>query len=460
VRNLLIIFFIFSFLIFSCDLFNINDSDKSGNFWAIDYKTGMFYRVDAELLSDKSEYCNVWVEKGSGISKEIANEIADEYDKKIRGIMIENFSMEDIIFHNNQYSDTLALADALGNNDGKLCILLLDIRDTYEKGGNDSYVAGYFFPADLERYYNSNMRDIIYIDTNPGMIDVFPDKMDTVYKTLVHEMQHLMNYTSSKVKRNGSQMDTWIDEGLSAAAEYIYSGHSDYRLDWFRYNGSNPSNDLKNLRGVIDQGNNFFVWNNRRGNDPGQSPYAVLDDYATVYLFFQWLRIHQEENQNIYRDIITSAYSDYRAVTTSFGNKPWEDILMTWLAANYINAKTGLYGYKDDPELKNIMVPAPASIGTSVQLAPGEGVYSKVSVNPDVTSTAFIGYKYMTSTINSSFQANSVLLTFNKNTGKTPALSTGATTGVPIQPAVNNVSLGRSLLPSNYAPYPIGAGDL
>ena len=434
----------------SCIIVDGNDDsylyDESyGNFWAQNFYNNRFYRVDAEPEPFATgKHCTVWVEKGSGVSESKAKKIADEYDSNIYPKMMDafcdNFTFEDdegtIITKN-----TMELADWMVDGDGKLCILLLDIKDAYQ-GSGSTYTAGYFWAGNFFEtgdIRHSNQRNMIYIDTYPGIAGE-----EESYRTIAHELQHLMNFVTSYFARcddNGEYfdpMDTWVDEGLSSAAEWIYAGtHPEDDIKWFN---SDPSE-------LIRRGNNFFVWGNREKENSG----AILDDYVTVYLFFQWLRLQAGTNE-IYKDIITSPFYDYKAVTRAAdfhmngnGYSDWGTLLKTWLAANYINAPNGQYGYMNDlsePSLKDIKAKTVPSGIKTIRLAPGEGVYS-------ITSNYFMPSSQINSTIkyaglNKSTPALSdtktynggALLTYNVNTLKydnSPDLSPmdpGETTGI------------------------------
>jgi hypothetical protein len=164
-------------------------------------------------------------------------------------------------------------------------------------------------------------------------------------------------------------MDIWINEGLSCAAEWVYSGnHDNDYMEW--YNEDNTK--------LISRGNNFYVWDNRYGTaSTNTHPNAVLDDYATAYLFFQWLRLQSGGSTDIYKRIISSGNGDYLAVLNALpGYSSWGDLLKTWLAANYFNASGGPYGSMNDPVLKNVKAITVPLGTTSVQLYAGEGVYS------------------------------------------------------------------------------------
>ncbi|MDR0320172.1 MAG: hypothetical protein LBI28_01580 [Treponema sp.] len=461
-------------LVISCDLFNF--SEAQGNFWAVNTRNNIPYKVSADLIYE-GIHCYVWVEKGSGGTYEQAKKLADAFDADIYQKMKDAFGVDiDYERIKNLFIDsfnpgkntlnTMELTDLLGDDDGKLCILMLDIKDNYKKDVNDSYVAGYFSPNDFLNVPYSNKRDMIYIDTNPGMKD-FDEDFDSIKKTLAHEMQHMMNFISTiaiRWDRESSNiapflMDTWIDEGLSSAAEYIIDEkHLKGRVDYYT-NGN---------YGLIGKGNNFFVWGNREKEDQ----YAILDDYATVYLFFQWLRLQSDKDKGVYGDIIVSEYSDYKAVFNTMKDDSfylhWEYLLGTWLAANYINNTSGPYGYMNDEILSSIKVPAPSSLGTSVLLFPGEGVYSTTTSAPSISGQGTnIRNLYLLYEVQNNYFQDSILLTFNANINKEGATETGVTTGTPAgappkSSMSTDISSGSRSVQSSIlsGPYRIDARDM
>jgi len=366
-------------------------------FWVQDYNYN-YYQLEAVLLFEGS-YCNVFVEKGSE-NKTTAQKVANEFDKGIYPKMNAAFGIP-LTYNDKTFSGPMEFADWMGDGDGKLIILLLNLRSI----PGISFL-GYFLYEDLisePDFKYSNYCDIIYLDINT---------LDNT--TVAHEMQHMMNFvTGYALRGEDGWMDAWIDEGLSSAAEWIYSGrHNRDRIDWFN-RGS----------GLIDLGNNFFVWENHID----ENPEAVLDDYATVYLFFQWLRL-QANNSAIYKSIIASEYYDEKAVTTAMnsfvpgqGYNVWGTLLKTWLAANYINAPSGPYGYKDDPALKLETRTVPAKSGNTLKLAPGEAVYSVTKTAPTLTGQ---GRHIKNTFLNPSgkevrdtpYYPNGTMITYNINT--------------------------------------------
>jgi hypothetical protein len=426
------------------------------------------YSVQAVRLAE-NDACIVYGDYNAKVSVATAEKTAREYAERIAPNITG-------VFGNYYPSD-------------RLIILLLDIIDEYDPIRNKTYTAGYFSMKDVfpkKFMSNSNEVPMLYIDVNPGK----PGD-NNFYSTIAHELQHLINFSSRYTRSNPDlnsiktqtaldrfiasvQQDDWVDEGLSSAAEYIYSkaagnGHIQDKIGYY--------NDAKYNKGQsnISKGNNFFTW--------GENDAFIYDDYATVYLFFQWLRIQTNDDANgtsIYRAIIESEYTDYRAVTTAArkyipglfeGTEPtddqtWERLLETWLAANYINAPKkedagGFFGYNGEFTLTPVMLGEKA-----ISLYPGEGVYSELggkSFGYPQSSLAHIRYAGLDKTenlINRISQnisgSGNALLTFNANssvtrnkngvptgpveqgtlTGVTPPErpASGRTTGLPAKP--------------------------
>jgi hypothetical protein len=325
------------------------ERDKK-DFYAQNVATGAVYTVNAVLLAE-NERCIVYGERAANISVATAENIADRVYRRIDPLMLTHFG---------DFRVNLAVREFLTSS--KLVLLLLDIKDSYEPGKTDSYVAGYFHAKDLNsRSYSStsNQMPIIYMDVNPGK----PEEEGEFFNTIAHELQHLINYSirvAAEQKADGyaALQETWIDEGLASAAEYLYKGgHITEKINYFNYDGDS----------AFALGNNFLIW------DGGYI------DYCTVYLFFQWLRIHADAGPAIYRDIINSSYTDYRAVLEAAARHikgiesgDWETLLSRWFLANHVNAPGGFLGYGG--EIADIHVKA--LTGYSRPLPPGGGVFS------------------------------------------------------------------------------------
>ncbi|MDR2028799.1 MAG: hypothetical protein LBP93_04590 [Treponema sp.] len=329
-------------------------------FFAQDFRTGQSYSLDAvELVkrpgSDGALGVVVYGERSAEVSAKVSLEtaeaIADEFEAHILRLVSSVFGKP------LDY-----------NEDGMITLLLLDVRDGAVDNG--PYTAGYFTPNDMSLNKYSNKMDMLYLDVVQGG----PERED-FYATIAHELQHLIRYSDYLAIESRPYPDTWLNEGLSLAAEYVYWNErkgtavlDDYYVDSF--NG-------KDRQSNIPQGNNFFVWS---------SDDYVLDEYATAYLFFRWLRIQAGNNTAIYEDIIRSinagkddsqAVQEAAAKHINPGPASWEALIRSWLLANYVKAANkneakGLYGY--DGQFSNLK--STASGEKELRLYPGEGVYS------------------------------------------------------------------------------------
>jgi len=115
-------------------------------------------------------------------------------------------------------------------------------------------------------------------------------------------------------------------------------------------------------------------------------------------------------------------------------------LLKTWLAANYIMAPSGPYGYMGDTSLTVQARTAPSGV-SSLNLFAGEGVYSITNSSGDIPATGTETYiKYAgldksdsdhPSLSDDGIVAGGALLTFNANTDKSDTTGeSGVTTGV------------------------------
>ncbi len=108
------------------------------------------------------------------------------------------------------------------DGDGITDFLLTDIKDGWQDG--EGFIAGYFNP--LDQYINgtfigrtqisgSNERDLLYIDTFPGIYHDGAYGYTEVLGTVSHEYQHLVNYRYDKNEA------TFVNEGLSELSSFL-----------------------------------------------------------------------------------------------------------------------------------------------------------------------------------------------------------------------------------------------
>ena len=461
-----------SFLV-SCDLL-LDLIDLEGEqFYAQDFRTDRPYTLRAKKLAE-GEKCVIWVENGSGIDEKKAKEFAAKFDKDIRPKIVGAFGMKNITDGGKNFNDILDYANWLaGKDDKKLTILLLDIKDNFKYPSSPSFVAGYFSSGNFYKKNQipySNECDMIYVDTYPSLDSNLVETEQT-YATFAHELQHLINYATTTLKRKGSNgrlipMDTWIDEGLSSQAEQIYlEKNLKDKCEQFS----------KDRYGTIAKGNNFFVW--------GNNPNAILDEYSTVYLFFRWLYLQAADKglqSNIFIDIETSNLSDHNIIINvakkiNSNWTDWDTVLRSWFAANY-NPANSVYGYKGDSYFQeNVKLqPMKPTTPTSINLYPGEGVYSTIngSVTPqaggvNIRYAGLSNGSFSNIVTQGPFNSN-VLLTYNANTNnsKSTAPETGYLTGEKLPDVPVSVSSSGSRMVTEDAqpethtrPYVIDARD-
>lgn len=400
-------------LLFSgCDLFNFSIKYKEmdeGWFWAYDGRVGDYYETTGERLFE-GEHCIIYAEDPGAIT-----DIKNDKDKNIP--LREAAAAIGGVFDAGIYDKIRAAfgepIDVDGN--GKVILLFLDILDGYTDSG--AYTSGYFNSNDMGKNPYSNYKDMLYIDTNPGIPGSALSN-----NTMAHELQHLINY-SQRTGKGKTRMDTWIDEGLSTAAEYMYDAGTitNEHISFLRAS----RNDAPVYKSFL-YGNNFFVWNGRweegteiNGETIEPDP---LTNYATAFIFFQWLRIHASNGAEIFKDIINSDKGDYRAVTEAAARRigleygSWETLLQTWFAANLLGNAAGHDGYRGELNPPSWYFHSQEQ-AEQVDLAPGEGVYSVSADGSSPSAAGSIGYGVLTrdNAAGTPGDPVNILLTFNKN---------------------------------------------
>jgi fibronectin type 3 domain-containing protein len=329
--------------------YSISSSYQQGDsksFWVTDFTTYSDYQINGKLLYSGTRV-DVWVANNQ-ISAQDAAKLGQEFDQNIRPIMEQSFGYE---------------SDVDGN--GKINILCYDIKDGFN--GSGGYIGGYFYGGDLFNQLHSNHSEVFYIDTYPLMGGGTTRDVTASYDTLVHEFQHMVNFNRNVfIEGSYTQMDVWLDEALSMAAEQIYTGRvlSD-RIDYYNYSSS------------ITNGHSLLNWNSDE-----------LANYSLSYLFGQYLKVQSNQENKIFKEIINSPYNDYRAVQSVVKNyinptMTFGQFMTTFRGALLLKQASGLYGFKGDPAF-NTLQPKLYS-GSSTSLDGGGAVVKKINPGESVT---------------------------------------------------------------------------
>ncbi|MDF1504543.1 hypothetical protein [Roseisolibacter sp. H3M3-2] len=139
--------------------------------------------------------------------------LGDLLDRTLHPLDVETFGAE---------------SDVDGN--GRVIVLLTPIVNgltTREQCGNEGFVRGFFFGADLgTRNQNSNRAEILYalVPDAAGTRScphTTSDVMRALPSTFMHEFQHMISFNQHVLVRRGVEEITWLNEGLSHMAEEI-----------------------------------------------------------------------------------------------------------------------------------------------------------------------------------------------------------------------------------------------
>lgn len=338
--------------------------------------------VEFEVLA-KGEHCYIWTPTSTAanvypldeIDESFAQICADEFDSKF-ALMQSSFGD-----HANG-----------SQGDGRLNILYYNIDDGWTPG--NGYVAGFFTASDLA----SNGMPCLNIDTYPGVYyvntegEVIIDVADT-YGTMVHEYQHLINYSAG-----GS--DTWINECMSAASEEIcYPGSSISRRvqSWMNYSFKTnndwltpPAEHEYVSAWSLHNGFSMYDWSNWIETDDRLALYAQVSFFAQ-YIYTQY-------GNQTFRALLqklaagksfATAFKEVTGQTASefVGN------FRVAMTANAPDAYDGIYGfrmqegynpadYHDVQNLYNLLSPVvftgnscSISGGGAITVKPVDGIY-------------------------------------------------------------------------------------
>lgn len=331
-------------------------------------QTDIFENTNFTLKAIGSK-CLVWVETTDNlITNDKAKQLANEFDSNIYNFITTNFA---------SHYDV--------NNDGKVAILIFDIKDGFDGVNNFSYTGGYYNSVDTSTTNpDSNQMDVVYLDSYPSMSErngdgsLKPDTRNTLYaaSTLVHEFQHMVNfhdYWTNNNKPNGAFQPIWMNEGLSMAAEHMYANTKypnsqiDSRVDYFN---RDEKNSIKNGKSILD-------W--EFDND-------VLGNYALSYLFLQYVKAQTTNQDTIYKEILTGAKNDNSNVDNvlkkygSSENNSLAKALTNFRIATLLNKPTGVYGFKGN--ITGINAPLNVSTSSAIDLK-GGGAIIRTNTNSD-----------------------------------------------------------------------------
>ena len=165
------------------------------------------------------KHCYVYLQNGVKVPQKTIDKIANAFDNKIYP--------EDRSMFGSEWNPGI-------DDDARITLLLLDIKDGYNPSiGNNAYTGGYFNAGDCypkSKYPTSNEKEMLYLDVNPS--DPNSDKFLSV---LAHEFQHMIHWNHDPKEY------TWLNESMSQLAPYLCGyGHPNQVEAYLR----SPDNNL------------------------------------------------------------------------------------------------------------------------------------------------------------------------------------------------------------------------
>ena len=199
-------------------------------------------------------------------------------------------------------------SDIDGN--GKIIILLMDIN--VNKGAG-SQVLGYFNPMDMHGY---NEGEILYMDISNAN-----NKTDNAIGTIIHEFQHLINY-SYVMSGARNEMDSWLNEALSESTSILFN----------KATAESRINEFNNINYYC-----FYTWNTSNISNNGKNNTHV--NYPSASVFMNWLYQKNGSNGSIFKTIASSKeLGDYNKVLSAakgisdYSVSSWDSLLLDWMS--------------------------------------------------------------------------------------------------------------------------------
>lgn len=266
-------------------------------------------------------------------------------------------------FYDDMIANFAEPVDADGT--GKISLMMYDIQC-----GNklSSYIGGFFSSGDL--YEDENTMAMLHLDTYPSIYSPYPSGTPNVSKsfsTMAHEFQHLLNYSKyfNNVKDgvpNARQMDLWLNEAMSMAAEEMIFPESSLPSRISYYN-SDYYGDIKNGHSLLDFNNH-------------------LESYSLSALFSAYLKNQTGDYQVFSRLLTEFTDSEEEAIEAAVSDSDLADLSFSDIIASYkialaMNDENGLYGFYNDNLISELKPQVFIDEGESVNLKGGGSILIK-----------------------------------------------------------------------------------
>ena len=294
-KKLLILICLFSLSFYSCAIRNALAPkvglDASRTFTAQVMKGGDsagYFNFPSTLIKTTDSLA-IYLQDGKNVSLYALNKMAQEFD----------YCYDRMTNIYGGHSDV--------DGNGKIIILLMQIN---AEGKNGSTLA-YFNPNDM---YNGNYGEILYMD-----IDKVNDKTYNAIGTLIHEFQHLINY-SHYLNGERRAMDSWLNEALSESTSILFN----------KATVEERTTDFNKISYYC-----FYTW-----EVPTSAKGSAFINYPSASVFMHWLynKNTNSDKSVIFKEIARSQEPlEYMKVLTAakkcgISANSWEDLLFNWMS--------------------------------------------------------------------------------------------------------------------------------
>ena len=257
------------------------------------------------------KHCYVFADKKNSSMTSKGINLSDDDYKKLGQKFDSCYELETSIIGNPLYSEYNSNYYVQCND--KIIILVSDLFGD-ASDSQDSGTVGYFYQGDMYKQtyldknkgffsadINSNECEMFYIDA------LFLSKLpDTVYSTLVHEFNHMINYviktvnymTANPSARSFRTCDVWFTEMLSMTTEDMFQSYLGIKDE------DSPKGRLPYFNLYYNYG--FKLWNNSSVPD--------LIMYANTYAFGAFL-VRNFGGVQLLKEIAQNEYIDETAIT-------------------------------------------------------------------------------------------------------------------------------------------------
>lgn len=303
-KKILCLICLFSVSFYSCAVRNYLGSQSGLSedrvFYAQMINNGNTYgwfNIPAHLLK-VSDNLAIYLQNGQNVSAYALNKLAQEFD-----------------YHYTSMTNIYGTHSDIDAN-GKIIILLMDINKTK---GSGNQVLGYFNPSDM---HGNNKGEILYMDISNAN-----NKTDNAIGTIIHEFQHLINY-SYVISGERNEMSSWLNEALSESTSILFN----------KTTAESRINEFNKINYYC-----FYTWNAPKqrvtnGNDDKVTTNGLFN-YPSASVFMHWLYQKNGSNGSIFKTIASSKeLGDYNKVLSAakgisgLSGATWDSLLLDWMS--------------------------------------------------------------------------------------------------------------------------------